>query len=535
MRNGYVRQSLALAGIATVLGCAPGAASDGEAESNAERPVVSTTTALTGANPWNWVDVAGSVCGDGSPTGFGISYGDSGSSDLVILLEGGGGCWDETSCNVGGTGIAANIHTGYGSTDLQSADSYLKGITVFDRTNGPYPHATQVYVPYCTGDFHAGNATQTWSDGRVMHYAGRTNLEQDLAKVVALVPNPSRITLAGMSAGAIGGELYYWRVRQLFGNKRVDLIADSAPFGYLAAGRVAWHASEAFPPGCAACSNDYRQLYPYYASAYPDARFAFLAFYWDPLMQSAPAIDSQHYITTEDLEWQVVRPLANNRFFAPYGSVADHTMLGRSLDIAAGAETLGQFLSAMATDSPAWNDKNWNGVACPAASGNATGAAEAKFIALGACASVLGAPTSSELTPPDQLGRYVQFQYGSIYWYPSTGAHEVHGAIRDRWGALGWERSALGYPATDEMDAAVAGVRKNVFQTGVIFKTPTAVRTVSGAIYSRYSSLGAEGGALGLPIGDQTATGVFNLDRVQQFTKGRIYWSAAGGTSVWYN
>src|SRR5262249_42436113 len=39
---------------------------------------------------------------------------------------------------------------------------------------------------------------------------------------------------------------------------------------------------------------------------------------------------------------------------------------------------------------------------------------------------------------------------GSIYWTPGTGAHEVHGIIRDKWAALGWERSYLGYPITDE-------------------------------------------------------------------------------------
>ncbi|GAB16036.1 hypothetical protein ARGLB_105_00010, partial [Arthrobacter globiformis NBRC 12137] len=34
----------------------------------------------------------------------------------------------------------------------------------------------------------------------------------------------------------------------------------------------------------------------------------------------------------------------------------------------------------------------------------------------------------------------------SIYWSPKTGAHEVHGAIRAKWAALGWEKGPLGYP-----------------------------------------------------------------------------------------
>ena len=44
----------------------------------------------------------------------------------------------------------------------------------------------------------------------------------------------------------------------------------------------------------------------------------------------------------------------------------------------------------------------------------------------------------------------------SIYWAPSTGAHEVHGAIRAAWAKQGWERTTaetgLGYPTSDEQD-----------------------------------------------------------------------------------
>lgn len=30
--------------------------------------------------------------------------------------------------------------------------------------------------------------------------------------------------------------------------------------------------------------------------------------------------------------------------------------------------------------------------------------------------------------------------------------HEVHGAIRDKWASLGYERGLLGYPISDEMN-----------------------------------------------------------------------------------
>ncbi|NIH83792.1 uncharacterized protein with LGFP repeats [Amycolatopsis granulosa] len=66
---------------------------------------------------------------------------------------------------------------------------------------------------------------------------------------------------------------------------------------------------------------------------------------------------------------------------------------------------------------------------------------------------------------PDGTGRYNHFSLAagaSVYWTPSTGAHAVQGAIRDKWAALGWETSALGYPTSDEY--GVTGGRRNNFQ-----------------------------------------------------------------------
>ena len=62
----------------------------------------------------------------------------------------------------------------------------------------------------------------------------------------------------------------------------------------------------------------------------------------------------------------------------------------------------------------------------------------------------MGFPVTDETSTPEAPGRYNHFQGGSIYWHPELGAWEVRGEIRDRWTALGWERSYLGYPITNE-------------------------------------------------------------------------------------
>jgi len=89
-----------------------------------------------------------------------------------------------------------------------------------------------------------------------------------------------------------------------------------------------------------------------------------------------------------------------------------------------------------------------------------------KYDALGGCGSLLGAPITEERGTPDGVGRYSVFERGSIYWTPALGAHEVHGRIRDRWAAEGWEVGRLGYPTSDEY--AAGDGRRSDFEHGSI-------------------------------------------------------------------
>jgi uncharacterized protein with LGFP repeats len=99
------------------------------------------------------------------------------------------------------------------------------------------------------------------------------------------------------------------------------------------------------------------------------------------------------------------------------------------------------------------------------------GAILAKYQDLGGESSFLGYPTTDESGTPDGVGRFNHFQAGSIYWTPSTGAHEVHGLIRDYWSAHGWERNAaLGYPISDESipDPRIGHVRPEVTRKPIL-------------------------------------------------------------------
>lgn len=79
-----------------------------------------------------------------------------------------------------------------------------------------------------------------------------------------------------------------------------------------------------------------------------------------------------------------------------------------------------------------------------------------------------GQPTGEMVLGADTRGYCRHFQQGSIFWLPTWGAHEVHGAIRDKYASMGWDNSYLRYPTTDEIQN---DVRYSNFEHGTIYWT----------------------------------------------------------------
>lgn len=152
-----------------------------------------------------------------------------------------------------------------------------------------------------------------------------------------------------------------------------------------------------------------------------------------------------------------------------------------------------------------------------------------KYWALGGVSGWLGTNTTPINTCPDGTGRYQHYVNGSIYYHPSIGAHEVHGLIRSRWQSLGWERSFLGYPLTDETACPDGIGRFNHFQGGSIYWSPSSgAWEVHGAIRSKYSSLGWERSFLKYPLTNES-TCPDGIGKYNHFQGGSIYWSPSTG------
>ena len=160
------------------------------------------------------------------------------------------------------------------------------------------------------------------------------------------------------------------------------------------------------------------------------------------------------------------------------------------------------------------------------------GAIRNKWKELGWERSFLGYPTTDEKKTPDGRGRYNHFEGGSIYWTPETDAHEVHGAIRNKWAELGWERSFLGYPTADERKTPDGRGRYNHFEDGSIYWTPeTGAHEVHGAIRNKWAELGWERSFLGYPTTDERKT-PDGRGRYSRFEGGTIHWTREGGARV---
>ncbi len=165
---------------------------------------------------------------------------------------------------------------------------------------------------------------------------------------------------------------------------------------------------------------------------------------------------------------------------------------------------------------------NWSGI-------------DRTYIALGQERGLLGRPISWQASTPDGIGRYQHFSRpggASIYWSPSTGAHEIYGGIRTRWAQLGWERSTLGYPVTGE-GATPDGIgRYQHFSrkggASIYWSPSTGAHEIYGGIRARWAQTGWERGPLGYPVrGEYDIPG----GRRSDFQHGYITWNRLTGAT----
>ncbi len=244
---------------------------------------------ITGLTPgsWSWVDFPNAQCRDGTATGIGVSPSSSGSTKLMIFLEGGGACFNSTTCGENPFHFDQTTFT----AQFISVESKAGIFSRTDTANAVADY-NMVYVPYCTGDVHAGNAPNTTVPGvpGAQQFVGYTNMTQYLSRIVPTFPNQTRVLLAGQSAGGFGAALQYVQTTRAFGPQiPVDLLDDSGPLmgnPYLASCleqqiETLWSLSNTFiaqdcGSDCNDPGNDLLLYWEHLPKTFPNARFGFL-------------------------------------------------------------------------------------------------------------------------------------------------------------------------------------------------------------------------------------------------------------------
>ena len=201
------------------------AVSSTEAVASTEAPVVETiapepTDAPVTTPTWETVDAPSDcMCADGSAFHFYLR--EASPTKVLFYLEGGGACFSGDMCKPGSGTYSETI-----SPVSKLEDS--PGIFDFANPENPFADYSVVYVPYCTGDVHAGNITKDYGNGVVTQHKGFVNASNALDTMIKRFPNTTQLVVAGSSAGSFPTPVFAGMAGDQLPNADLKVFADSS-------------------------------------------------------------------------------------------------------------------------------------------------------------------------------------------------------------------------------------------------------------------------------------------------------------------
>ncbi|MBT8063468.1 MAG: pectinacetylesterase family protein [Gammaproteobacteria bacterium] len=201
----------------------------------------------------------GPICIAGTP--FSAFSKQGNPSKLLIMLQGGGACWqDFYFCNILAEAqepppeFPAGIWT----------DEFDTGSEVVSNPIGDW---SVLYMPYCDGSVFTGDndvVDPNFPFGPVRFHRGMRNVSAGIDLANTLFPNAGRIMLAGSSAGGVGAaSLAPFITRFAYGNTtKLMVFNDAGPIavnlfdvGGIAARAADWQFGQFYPASCTECSD----------------------------------------------------------------------------------------------------------------------------------------------------------------------------------------------------------------------------------------------------------------------------------------
>ncbi|MBW2288830.1 MAG: hypothetical protein JRG90_13510 [Deltaproteobacteria bacterium] len=192
----------------------------------------------------------GPICVAGTPYSAFTKAGNP--SNLLIMLQGGGACWQNFYfCNI--------------LAEDQEPPPPPAGIWDSSSPDNPFADYSIVYMPYCDGSVFSGDndvVDASFPFGPVRFHRGLRNVTAGMDLARATFPHASRITIAGSSAGGVGAAAFTpFLARFLYGNNRhLTVFNDAGPVavnladvGSVAARAADWQFGQFYPASCTDC------------------------------------------------------------------------------------------------------------------------------------------------------------------------------------------------------------------------------------------------------------------------------------------
>lgn len=181
-------------------------------------------------------------------------------ASLLIMLQGGGACWqDFYNCN-----ILAEAQAPPPPPVGIWADSFDTGNSVIPNPNGDW---SIVYMPYCDGSVFSGDndvVDASFPFGPIRFHRGLRNLTAGIDLAKSMFPHASRIMVAGSSAGGVGAAGFApFLARFAYGNtQQLMIFNDAGPVAIntldvdnVLARANDWQFGQFFPASCTDCDD----------------------------------------------------------------------------------------------------------------------------------------------------------------------------------------------------------------------------------------------------------------------------------------
>jgi hypothetical protein len=158
-------------------------------------------------------------CADGSEFSFWEWGADA--TRVVLFLNGGGVCWDATSCAFTGENGESDF---YDWSVTGTEPENRSGMFDITRGENPFADYSFVYVSSCTGDAHLGDVAQHYSDDLTVEHRGSVNATAAVTYLAAHYPDASRVVVVGKTAGSVAAPIYAGLIADLLPDADVVVL-----------------------------------------------------------------------------------------------------------------------------------------------------------------------------------------------------------------------------------------------------------------------------------------------------------------------